>query len=103
MKVKEESEKADLKLYIQKIKIMASGPITSWQIDVKKWKQWQILLSWAPKSPWTVTAVMTLKYTCSLGGKPYKPRQCIKKQRHYFADKSPYNQGYGFSSSYVWM
>ena len=49
MKVKEESEKADLKLYIQKIKIMASGPITSWQIDVKKWKQWQILLSWAPK------------------------------------------------------
>ena len=49
MKVEKESEKADLKLNIQKIKIMASGPITSWQIDVKKWKQWQILLSWAPK------------------------------------------------------
>ena len=49
MKVKEESEKVGLKLNIQKTKIMASGPITSWQIDVKKWKQWQILLSWAPK------------------------------------------------------
>ena len=77
--------------------------MTSRQIDGKKWKQWQILLSWAPKSPWTVTAVMTLKYTCSLGGKPYKPRQCIKKQRHYFADKSPYGQNYGFSSTHVWM
>ena len=86
-KVKEESEKTGLKLNIQKTKIMASGLITLQQIDGKKWKQWQILLSWAPKSPWTVTAVMTLKYTCSLGGKPYKPRQCIKKQRHYFSKK----------------
>ena len=66
MKVKEESEKADLKPNIQKIKIMASGPITSWQIDVKKWKQWQILLSWAPKSLRMVTAAMKLKGTCLL-------------------------------------
>jgi len=66
MKVKEESEKADLKPNIQKIKIMASGPITSWQIDVKKWKQWQILLSWAPKSLRMVTAAMKLKGTSLL-------------------------------------
>ena len=50
MRVKEESEKVGLKLNIQKkTKIMASGPITSWQIDGEKWKQWQILFSWAPK------------------------------------------------------
>ena len=58
MRVKEESENADLKLNIQKTKIMASSPITSWQIDGGKWKQWQILFSWwaavhgIPKS-WT--------------------------------------------------
>ena len=49
MKVKEESEKAGLKLNIQKTKIVASGPITSWQIDGEQWKQWQTLFSWAPK------------------------------------------------------
>ena len=47
MRVKEESEKAALKLNIQKTKIVASGPITLWQIDGKKWKQWQVLFSWA--------------------------------------------------------
>ena len=50
MRVKEKSEKADLKLNIQKTKIMGSGPITSWQIEDKNWKQRQILFSWAPKS-----------------------------------------------------
>ena len=50
MKVKEESEQAGLKLNSQKTKIMASSSITSWQIDGGKWKQWQILFSWAPKS-----------------------------------------------------
>ena len=49
MKVKEESEKAGLKLNIQRMKIMVSGPITLWQMDGEKWKQWQILFSWAPK------------------------------------------------------
>ena len=58
MKVKEESEKVGLKLNIQKTKIMAYGPITSWQVDGEKWKQWQIFFSWAPKSLWTVTASM---------------------------------------------
>ena len=66
MKVKEESVKADLKLSIQKMKIMASGTITSWQIDREKWKQWQTLFSWAPKSLQMVTAAMKLKDTCSL-------------------------------------
>ena len=57
MKVKEESEKAGLKLSIQKTKIMTSSPITSWQIDVEKVKT-EILFSWAPKSLWTVTAAI---------------------------------------------
>ena len=50
MKVKEESEKSGLKLSIQKDKIMASSPISSWQMDGEEWKQWEILFSWAPKS-----------------------------------------------------
>ena len=66
MKVKEESENAGLKLNIQEIKIMASGPITLWQIDGENWKQCQILFSWAPKSLWMVTAAMKLKDACSL-------------------------------------
>ena len=66
MKVKEESEKAGLNLNIQKTKIMASGPVTSWQIDVEKMETVQILFSWAPKSLQMVTAAMKLKDTCSL-------------------------------------
>ena len=65
MKVKEESEKVGLKLNIQKTKIMASGPITSLQIDGKEWKQWQTLFFWDPKSLQMVTAAMKLKDTCS--------------------------------------
>ena len=66
MKVKEESEKASLKLNIQNIKIMASGPITSWQIDGKHWKQWLTLFWEAPKSLQMVIAAMKLKDTYSL-------------------------------------
>ena len=66
MKVKKESEKAGLKLNIQKMKIMASGPITSWQILGKQWKQRETLFSWAPKSLQMVTAAMKLKDACSL-------------------------------------
>ena len=65
-KVKEESERAGLKLNIQKMRIMASGPITSWQIDGK---QWLTLFSWAPKSLQMVIAAMNLKDTYSLEGK----------------------------------
>ena len=68
-KVKEESEKAGLKLNIQKTKIMASGPITSWQIDGKEWKQWLTLFLGAPKSLQMVIAAMTLKEAYSLEGK----------------------------------
>ena len=66
MKVKEESEKGGLKLNIQKTKIMASGPITSWEIDGEQWKQCQILFWGAQKSLQMVTAAMKLKDTCSL-------------------------------------
>ena len=66
MKVKEESEKAGLELSVQKTKIMASGPITSWQIEGEKWKQCQTLFFWAPKSLQMVTAAMKLKDAYSL-------------------------------------
>ena len=67
----------------------------------KQWKQWQRLFSWGPKSLQTVIAVMKLLAPWK---KNYdKPRQCIKKQRHQFANKGLSSQGYGFSSSYAWM
>ena len=69
MKVKDEGEKVGLKLNIQKTKIVASGPITSWQIDGEQWKQWQTLFLWAPKSLQMVTAAMKLKDVYSLEGK----------------------------------
>ena len=68
MKVKEESEKVGLKLNIQKTKIMASGPITSWEIDGKQWKQWLTLFFLAPKSLQMVTAAMKLKDAYPLEG-----------------------------------
>ena len=61
VKVKEESEKVGLELNIQKTKILASGPITSWEIDGKQWKQCQTLYFWAPKSLQMVIAAMKLK------------------------------------------
>ena len=69
MKMKEKSEKVGLKFNIQKTKIMASGLITSWQIDRKQWKQWQTLFLGAPKSLQMVTAAMKLKDAYSLEGK----------------------------------
>ena len=69
MKVKDKSEKVGLKLNIPKIKIMASGPITSWQIDAKQWKQWLVLFFGAPKSLQMLTAARKLKDTESLEGK----------------------------------
>ena len=69
MEVKVESEKVGLKLNIQKTKIMASGPITSWEIDGEKWKQSQTLFWGAPKSLQMVTAAMKLKDAYSLEGK----------------------------------
>ena len=68
-RVKEESENVGLELNIQKMKIMASGPIASWEIDGKQWKQWQTLFFWAPKSLQMVIAAMKLKDAYSLEGK----------------------------------
>ena len=69
IKVKEESEKVGLKLNIQKMNIMASGPITSSEIDGEQWKQCQTLFGGAPKSLQMVTAAMKLKDAYSLEGK----------------------------------
>ena len=64
----------------------------------KQWKHWQTLFSWASKLLQMVSAAMKLKHTSY-----DKPRQHIKKQRHYFSDKGPSGQSYGFSSSHIWM
>ena len=101
--MKNKSEKVGLKLNIQKTKIMASCPITSWQIDGEQWKQWLTLFLRAPKSLKMVTAAMKLKDTFSWKKSYDQPRQHIKKQSHYFANKGPSSQSYGFSSSHVWI
>ena len=97
MKMKEESEKVGLKLNIQKTKIIASSPITSWQIDGETVETVADFIFGAPKSLQMVTAAMKLKDTCSLD----KLRQHIKKQRYNFADKGLYHQSYDFSRSHV--
>ena len=81
MKVKEESEKVVLKLNIQKTKIRASGPITSWDIDGETVETVADFIFWAPKSLQMVTAAMKLKDAYSLEGKYDQTRQHIKKQR----------------------
>ena len=81
MRVKEESEKAGLKLNIQKIKTMASGPITSRQKKGEKCKQWQILFSWAPKVLWTVTCSHEIKRHSLLGRKAMTNLDSILKSR----------------------
>ena len=103
MKVKEESRKVGLKLNVQKTEIMACSPITSWQIDGETMDTVADFMFWALKSLQMVTAAMKLKDTCSWKKSYDQPRQHIKKQRHYFAIKSPYSQSYGFSSSCVCM
>ena len=102
MKVKEESEKAGLKLNIQKMKIMASGPITSWKRDGETMESVTDLSSWTPKSL-QITVAMKLKDTCSLEKSYDQPREHIKKQKHCFASKVLSGQSYGFSSNHVWM
>ena len=94
MKVKEESEKVGLKLNIQKTKIMASGPITSWEIDGETVET---------VTDFMVITAMKLKDTDSLERSYDQPSQHIKKQRHYFANRGLSSQSYGFSSSHVWM
>ena len=102
MKVKEESKNVVLRLNIQKTNIMASSPISSWQIDGETVETATDLFFWAPKSLQMVTAAM--KKTLTPWKKSYdQPRKHIKKQRYYFANKCLSSQSYGFSSSHVRM
>ena len=103
MKVKEESEKAGLKLIIQKTKVMASSPITSWQIDGEKMERVRDFILGGFKITADGDCSHEIK-TLAPWKKSYdQPRQHIKKQRHYFVNKGPSSQSYGFSSSHVWM
>ena len=104
MKVKEESEKVDLKLSIQKTKMTASGPITSWQVDGETVETVADFIFGGSKITADGDCSHEIKRHLLLGRKSCdQPRQHIKKQRHYFANKGPSSQGYGFSSSHIWM
>ena len=103
MKVKMESKKVGLNLNIQKTKIMASGPITSWQIDGETMETVTDFIFLGSKIMQVVTAAMKLKDACSWKKSYDQPRQHIKKQRYYFANKRLSSQSYDFSSSHVWM
>ena len=102
MKVKEKSEKAGLKHNIQNTKIMASGPITSWQIDGESMETVRDFILGASKITANGDTAIKLNDT-SWKKSCDQPRQHIKKQRHYFAYKDPSSKSYGFSSSHVWM
>ena len=102
MKVKEKSEKVGLTLNIQKMKIMASGPITSWQIEGETVKTVSDFILGGSKITADGDCSHEIKRRLLLG-RNRQPRQHIKKQRHYFANKGPSSQGYGFFSSHVWM
>ena len=83
---------------------MACSPITSWQIDGETMEiVTDFIFGGAPKSLQMVIAAMKLKDACSLEEIYEQPRLLIKKQRHYFANKGPLSQSYGFSRSHVWM
>ena len=109
MKVKEECEKVGLKLNIQKTKIMASGPITSWQVDgetVETVADFIYLFIFGSKITADGDCSHEIKRCLLLGRKAMThldSRQHIKKQKCYFADKGLSSQSYGFSSSHVWM
>ena len=96
MKVKEEGEKFGLNFNIQKTKIMAFGPITSWQIDGETVSDFILGGS-------KITAAMKLKTLTPWKESYDQPRYHIQKHRHYFANKGLSSQGYGFSSGHVWM
>ena len=103
MKVKKESEKVGLKLNIQKTKIMASGPITSWQIDGEKMETVRDFIFFGSKITADGDCSHEIKRHLLLRRSYDQSRQHIKKQRHYFAHRGPSSQNYGFSSSHVWM
>ena len=103
MKLKVESEKVGLKLNIQKTKIMASGPIISWQIDGETMETVRDFIFLGSKITADGDCSHEIKRCLLLGRSCDKSRQCIKKQRHHFADKGPYSQSYGFSGSHARM
>ena len=100
MKVKVESEKVGLKLNIQKTKIMASCPITSWQIDGETVRDF---ILGGSKITADDDCSLEIKRRLLLGRKPMTNLDGILKSRHYFANKGLSGQGYGFSSSHVWV
>ena len=104
MKVKDESEKVGLKLNIQKTKIMASGPITSWQIDEETMETGTDFLFLDSKMTADGYCSHEIKRRKAPWKKSYdQPRQHIKKQRYCFANKGPSSQSFGFSCSHVWV
>ena len=104
MKVKEESEKVGLKLNIQKTKIMASGPITSWQTDGETVETVSDFILGGSKLTADGDCSHEIKRRLLLGRKVMTNLDSnITKQRHYFVNKGLSSQGYGFSSSHVWM
>ena len=99
-----ESEKVGLKLNIQKMKIMASGPITSWEIAGETVETVSDFIFLGSKTTADGDCSHEIKRRLLLGRKDYdQPRQHIEKQRHYFANKGPSSQGYGFSCGHVRM
>ena len=103
MKVKEESEKIGLKLNIQKTKIMASGPISSWQIDVETMETVRDFILEGSRITADGDCSHEIKRHLLLGRKAMTNLDSIFKSRHYFTNKGPSSQSYGFSSSHVWM
>ena len=103
MKVKEESEKVGLKLNIQKTKIMASGPITSWQIDGETMETVTDFIFWGSKITADGDCSHEIKRHLLLGRKAMTNLDSILKSRDYLANKGPSSQSYGFSSGHVWM
>ena len=103
MKVKEESEKICLKLNIQKTKIMTFGPITSWQIDGETVQTVADFILGGSKIIADGGCSHEIKTLAPWKESYDQPRQHIKKQRHYFANKGPSRQGYGFSSNHIQM
>ena len=103
MKVKEESEKVGLKLNIQKMKIMTSGPITSWQVDRETMETVTDFIFWGSKITADGDCSHDIKRCLLLGRKVMTNLDSIFKSRHHFANKGPSSQGYGFSCGHVWM
>ena len=103
MRVKEESEKVGLKLNIQKTKIMAAGPIISWEIDGETVERVSDFIFLCSKITADGDCSHAMKRCLLLGRKVMTNLDSILRSRHYFANKGPSSQGYGFSSSHVWM